>query len=182
MRNARQKALSKKKAGSKKRKALPLVSVLAIAGAFAAVVTGVIWLSAPSTTQAEDADVVVYKRPSCSCCEAWIDHLRDQGLDVDTVAVFSTSVARAELGVPRSLAACHTAKAGDYWIEGHVPADLVKQLLDEHPTDTRGLAVPGMPVGSPGMEGANPQPYSVFRVTATGETEVYATREGQEAH
>lgn len=107
-------------------------------------------------------------------------HLRDHGLNVDTIAVTDTSVALAELGVPQSLGACHTAKAGDYWIEGHVPADLVKRLLDERPSDTRGLAVPGMPVGSPGMEGANPEPYSVFRVTTAGETEVYATREGRE--
>ena len=172
---------AQQKARSKKRKASPLLSMLAIAAAFAAVVTGAVWLSAaPSTTQAEDADVVVYKLPSCSCCESWVAHLREHGLDVATIAVASTSVARAELGVPQSLAACHTAKAGDYWIEGHVPGDLVKQLLDEQPADTRGLAVPGMPVGSPGMEGANPETYSVLRVTTTGETEVYVTREGRE--
>ena len=172
MRNAQ------RKVRSKERKALPLV--LVIAAAVAAVVMGAVWLSAPSTTRAEAADVVVYKRPSCTCCNAWVAHLRDHGLNVETIAVTETTVAQAELGVPQSLAACHTAKAGDYWIEGHVPADLVKQLLDEQPSDIRGLAVPGMPVGSPGMEGANPQPYSVFRVTTAGETEEYVTREGRE--
>lgn len=129
----------------------------------------------------EEADVVVYYKPSCDCCDLWVDHLRDNGLKVRVNSVKSTQFFQNRLGVPEALGACHTAQVGEYWVEGHVPADLVLKLLKEKPGNIRGLAVPGMPVGSPGMEGPNPASYSVISVDAAGKTNIYAVREGQAA-
>ena len=151
------------------------VRALAIIGLVATVSVGVAWLSAPRTS-VQEADIVVYKTSSCACCNRWVTHLRNNGLSVATVSVRDTRPWQEQFGVPESLGACHTARAGDYWVEGHVPADLIIQLLAEHPDDIQGIAVPGMPIGSPGMEGPNPEPYSVISVTAEGDTEVYATR------
>ena len=125
--------------------------------------------------------VTVYKRSNCGCCSQWVAHLEERGFAVDVRSVDSTVPMQFRLGVPDRLRSCHTAEGGDYWIEGHVPADLIARLLDERPTDIEGLAVPGMPVGSPGMEGPNPQTYSVIAVDAEGNESVYATREGAEA-
>lgn len=134
------------------------------------------WI-APSGDTVE-ADVVVYKTPSCGCCAKWVDHVRDHGMTVRVVNVQSTRSAQSRFGVPRTLGSCHTAKVGDYWIEGHVPADLIERLMAEQPDDIRGLTVPGMPIGSPGMEGPNPEEYEVLAVASDGSTQVYATRQG----
>ncbi len=121
--------------------------------------------------------VTVYKRENCGCCSQWVAHLEQNGYGVDVRNVDSTLPLQLRLGVPDGLRACHTAEVSGYWIEGHVPADLIGRLLDERPADVEGLAVPGMPVGSPGMEGANPHGYSVYAVEA-GDRVVYATRDG----
>lgn len=165
----------------KRKQRVALMSALAVVTVLSLIGAGAIWLSAPSSTLAEEADVVVYKAPWCQCCEGWVEHLRKHGLSVETVSVNNTRPVKAQLGVPETVGACHTAKAGDYWVEGHVPADLVAKLLNERPEDIRGIAVPGMPIGSPGMEGANPQPYSVLAVDASGNVETYANRQGQES-
>jgi ketosteroid isomerase-like protein len=128
--------------------------------------------------QAADT-VTVYKTATCGCCGKWVDHLQQSGLDVDVIVVDETSSIRSSLGVPSHLASCHTAKVGDYWVEGHVPADLVQRLLDEKPANIKGIAVPGMPSGSPGMESPNPVTYQVLSVDGDGEVGVYATRDGQ---
>lgn len=106
--------------------------------------------------------VVVHKDPSCGCCGAWVDHLRGAGFQVSVTETDEMTAIKARLGVPQKLASCHTAEVGGYTIEGHVPADEIKRLLAERPA-AKGLAVPGMPVGSPGMEvaGANPDRYEV---------------------
>ena len=112
--------------------------------------------------RAEDLpEVVATKDPSCGCCEAWVKHLRGEGFRVQVVNAPVNPV-KARLGVPRELASCHTAQVGGYVIEGHVPASAIKRLLAEKPSGT-GLAVPGMPVGSPGMEveGVEPATYEV---------------------
>lgn len=105
--------------------------------------------------------VAVTKDPTCGCCEKWIAHLRESGF---TVAVTEGPVnpLKVRLGVPRDLASCHTAQVGGYVIEGHVPAGAIKRLFAEKPQGT-GLAVPGMPSGSPGMdvEGMEPDTYDV---------------------
>jgi hypothetical protein len=148
--------------------------------AVAAIIIAVFWLQLPST-KAEVAEIVVYKTPTCGCCVNWIDHLRDSGLNVRAVDVPSTLPVHEEFGVPRRLGSCHTAIVGDYWVEGHVPADLVQKLMDEKPGDITGIAVPGMPMGSPGMEGPNPVEYQVVAYGKDGEFTLYATRQGQTA-
>ncbi|WP_375276016.1 DUF411 domain-containing protein [Methylorubrum thiocyanatum] len=108
---------------------------------------------------AEDLpEVVATKDPSCGCCEAWVKHLRNEGFRVQIVNAPVNPI-KAKLGVPRELASCHTAQVGGYVAEGHVPASAIKRLLAEKPSAT-GLAVPGMPVGSPGMEVAGMEPAS----------------------
>lgn len=82
--------------------------------------------------------------------------------------------------MPQELSSCHTATVGDYWVEGHVPADLIKRLVSGQPPDIRGVAVPGMPIGSPGMEGPNPVEYEVLAYDKDGQTHVYAARQGQQ--
>ena len=106
--------------------------------------------------------VAVTKDPSCGCCEAWVAHLRQDGFAA-TVTEGPVNPLKAKLGVPRALASCHTAQVGGYVIEGHVPAGAIKRLLAEKPKGI-GLAVPGMPVGSPGMEveGVEPDSYDVI--------------------
>ena len=112
---------------------------------------------------AEDLpSIKVSRDPSCGCCGAWADHLRQAGFAVDVVETSQLNRIKAKLGVPQELASCHTAEVAGYVVEGHVPAPAIKRLLREKPQAT-GLAVPGMPVGSPGMEveGANPDTYEV---------------------
>jgi len=123
--------------------------------------------------------VVVTKDPSCGCCRKWVDHLREAGFTV-TVTEGPVNPVKARLGVPRDLASCHTAVVDGYVVEGHVPADAVKRLLAEHPKGT-GLAVPGMPAGSPGMEveGMEPDTYEVVLFGPDGRTTFARYRGGQ---
>ena len=115
-----------------------------------------------SAAAAPPDTVVVYKSPTCSCCSKWIEHLQQAGFRVEAHNESEMSRVKARLGVPEELASCHTAVINGYVIEGHVPADDIKQLLAKRPK-ARGLAVPGMPVGSPGMEmGASAEPYDVL--------------------
>jgi hypothetical protein len=132
-----------------------------------------------SQAVADDVDVVVYKSAYCGCCKKWLEQLQASGLSVRAVDVDSTAPVQSEVGVPRALRSCHTARVGDYWVEGHVPPDLVADLLKNKPTGIAGLSVPGMPIGSPGMEGPNPQRYDVLRVTTEGKVEVHAVRAGK---
>ena len=152
-----------------------------LVSAFAVVFTLVVakvWLDSPIAPQST-ADIVVYKTPTCDCCNKWVEHLRDNGFEVGTVNMRSTQSKQSAIGVPHELRSCHTARIGDYWIEGHVPADLIQQLLQERPENIKGLSAPGMPVGSPGMEGPNPVEYEVMALHHDGSTSVYATRQGQ---
>ena len=95
--------------------------------------------------------MMVTKDPSCGCCGAWIDHVRAAGFPIEVIESSDVPRLKVRLGVPRELASCHTAEVGGYVIEGHVPAEAIKRLLAGRP-QARGLAVPGMPIGSPGME------------------------------
>ena len=103
--------------------------------------------------------VTVNKDPTCSCCAGWADHLRAEGFPVTEVATTDLKAVKTHLGVPAELSGCHTAEVGGYIVEGHVPAVAIKRLLTERPAAT-GLAVPGMPAGSPGM-GGEPEIYEV---------------------
>ncbi len=121
------------------------------------------------------ADVVVYKSPTCGCCAAWVTHLEKSGLTVEVHNRSDMSAVKDQLGVPGRLRSCHTAIAGDYLIEGHVPADLISRALKEKPA-VMGLAVPGMPMGSPGMEGPRKDDYAVVTFDQDGQVSLYAER------
>jgi hypothetical protein len=149
-----------------------------LGAAVATVAVAVVWLNLSSSSAAVP-EIVVYKTPTCGCCSNWIKHLQDSGLNVQAVNVASTAEVHQRFGVPRQLGSCHTAVFGDYWAEGHVPADLVQKLMTEKPDDIIGIAVPGMPMGSPGMEGPNPVEYQVLAYGKDGSVTVYATRQGR---
>lgn len=118
--------------------------------------------------------VTVYKSPTCGCCGDWVSYLRDEGFPVEVESRANVRPVKQQVGVPNDLASCHTAIVNDYVVEGHVPADEIKRLIREAP-DLRGISVPGMPVGSPGMErGDRVQPYSVIGFTPSGDTTIVA--------
>ena len=116
--------------------------------------------------------VTVYKDPNCGCCAAWVDHLKANGFAVNVHEVRDMTPHKQKLGVPERLASCHTAVVDGYTIEGHVPAAEIRRLLAERPR-ARGLAVPGMPQGSPGMETGKLDPYDVLLFTSDGKASVY---------
>jgi hypothetical protein len=127
-----------------------------------------------SCRASEPAAVTVYKTATCSCCSKWVDHLEAGGLRVKSVDVEDLSWVKKEHGVPTRLAACHTALVDGYVVEGHVPVEDVLRLLAERP-DVVGIAVPRMPIGSPGMEGPNPEPYEVLAFGRDGSTRIFAS-------
>lgn len=121
--------------------------------------------------------VTVWKTPNCGCCKEWIIHLRKEGFTVVTNDVNDTAPIRQKLGLPSKFGSCHTAQVGGYVLEGHVPAREVKRMLRERPAAI-GLAVPGMPVGSPGMEmhgdmSGVRDAFNVVLVTRDGSSRVY---------
>lgn len=127
---------------------------------------------AGETAAAEE--MVVYRSPACGCCLAWVEHMREAGFRVRVEERTDLAPVKAEAGVPADLSSCHTAVVGGYVVEGHVPAADVRRLLAERP-DVHGLAVPGMPVGSPGMEGPRPdEPYEVIAFDGRGDRRVFA--------
>lgn len=150
------------------------VALLAGAGAFA--VLRALRLEAAGPAGAP-RDVTVYKSPTCGCCAEWVAHLRRHGFRVKVEDVADLQPIKARYGVPAPLQSCHTGLVDGYVVEGHVPADLIERLLRERPLVV-GLAVPGMPVGSPGMEvpGARADRYQVVTFDRSGRTGVFATR------
>lgn len=120
--------------------------------------------------------VQVFKSPTCGCCNEWVKHLEANGYTVEVQDRADMAAVKRELGLPGEMASCHTARIDGYVIEGHVPADDIDQLLAERP-DVKGLAVPGMPVGSPGMEveGQPADPYDVIAFDAAGRASVYSS-------
>ena len=105
-------------------------------------------------------EVTVHRDPSCDCCGAWGEHLRSAGFPVRIIETSNLNAIKKRLDVPADLLSCHTAQVSGYVVEGHVPAGAIRRLLAEGP-QARGLAVPGMPAGSPGMEGGAPDTYQV---------------------
>ena len=129
--------------------------------------------------------VTVWKTPTCGCCKDWVVHLRKEGFNVVTHDVNDTAPTRQKLGLPAKYGSCHTAQVGGYVVEGHVPAREVKRLLREKPVAI-GLAVPGMPIGSPGMEMKGEMlgvrdAFEVVLVTRDGSSRVYETYSAKSA-
>lgn len=126
------------------------------------------------SAQAGAATIEVMKSQYCGCCAKWIEHLKQHGFEVKVTDTERLGAIKDELKVPEALRSCHTAKAGKYVVEGHVPADDIKRMLKEQPAGT-GLAVAGMPMGAPGMEhGGHKEPYKVMLFSGTG-SKVYAS-------
>lgn len=120
--------------------------------------------------------MTVYKSASCGCCRKWVDHARAAGFTVTAHDTDDMDQVKRTMGVPASLQSCHTALVGGYVVEGHVPADLVRKLLAGKSKSVRGLAVPGMPQGSPGMETGEKDAYEVLAFDLAGKTHIYAKR------
>ena len=124
---------------------------------------------------AKPIEVNVYKSPSCGCCGAWVDHLRSSGMAVIVQNMEDVSPIAAGAGVPDQARSCHTAIVDGYFVEGHVPAADIRKLLSERPK-ARGIAVPGMPIGSPGMEqGDARQPYDTLIIGLDGKSRIFAS-------
>ncbi|QIK95380.1 DUF411 domain-containing protein [Sphingomonas sp. HDW15A] len=118
--------------------------------------------------------MTVMKSPSCGCCGKWVEHVRAHGFDVKVVNVDDLMAVKKKAGIPDKLASCHTTIVGGYVVEGHVPAADIRKLLVQKPK-AKGIAVPGMPAGSPGMEaGGFKQPYQTLLIKADGSTSVFA--------
>lgn len=148
-------------------------AALAVAFVAAALTTA----AAPTSTSAaavKKPTITVYKDPGCGCCKKWIEHLVKNGYRVDAKDTPGMAEIKRTLGVPDRITACHTAVVNGYVIEGHVPAADIDRLLAQKPT-IAGLAVPGMPMGSPGMEGGTGQRYQVLAFDKNGKTTVFAS-------
>lgn len=130
---------------------------------------------APAASSDPLPEITMYKSPTCGCCTAWGEYMEAEGFPVVMIDVPNIGEKRTELGTPLMLGSCHTAVVEGYLVEGHVPADDVRRLLREKP-DALGIAVPGMPIGSPGMEvpGRAPQAYETYLFTEAGQTTVFA--------
>ena len=129
----------------------------------------------PSTAEPALLLVKVTKNPSCGCCKLWVERLRDAGFQVEVNDVDNLNSVKQRVGLPYGMGSCHTAEVDGYFVEGHVPVEDIKRLLRERP-QARGLAVPGMPAGSPGMEvpSGQVQPYDVMLVGRDGNATVYS--------
>jgi hypothetical protein len=141
---------------------------------FACLFVGLLIIS-PVVVASEISEIKVYKNPHCGCCNKWISYLKDQGFTVKSENNSMLPAMKEAVGVTSELASCHTAVVDGYVLEGHVPAEDVKRLVEERP-DIKGLTVPGMPIGSPGMEqGDTKERYDVIAIKKDGSTYVYST-------
>jgi len=140
-----------------------------VAAAAAAIVSPALLRAAAGTP------MMVYKDPSCGCCHNWVEIMRTSGFDVSVKDTTDMPAIKTRYKVGRNLTSCHTALVGGYVVEGHAPADVIRKLLAEKPK-VLGIAVPGMPVGSPGMEGGRKVAYDVLTFDAAGKTTVFAKR------
>jgi hypothetical protein len=134
-----------------------------------AIIAMSLWVALPVWA----TEIEVYKSPTCGCCSKWVRHLEANGFSVKAYDVQDVNSYKDRFGVPASLGACHTAVVEGYVVEGHVPAADIKRLLAERPA-IKGIAVPGMPAGSPGMEAPVAEKYDVLSFDAKGETKTFA--------
>ena len=134
-----------------------------------------VWTAAQ--TRAAKPQLTVYKSSTCGCCSNWVEHMKANGFEVKAIDVDDIDMVKREHGVPASATSCHTAVVNGYIVEGHVPADAVQKMLRDKPA-IAGIAVPGMPVGAPGMEvpGGQREPYTIVSFDKSGKTAVYDRR------
>ncbi|MCG5548491.1 DUF411 domain-containing protein [Halorhodospira halochloris] len=156
-------------------RSLTYVGIGGVAGVLGAIGLG--WgLLSDSKGDIGEEQITVYKTPSCECCDHWEEHLREAGFDVESVIAKQQQInqVRYQHGITPELVSCHTGVIEGYAVEGHVPAEDIKSMLEERP-DIAGLAVPRMPIGSPGMEvpGAAPEPFDVIAFQEDGQTRVF---------
>jgi hypothetical protein len=122
-----------------------------------------------------EPEMVMYQHPDCGCCGKWADHMRENGFQVQQVKTLEMALVKSEAGVPTELGSCHTATVKGFIVEGHVPASDVQRMLEERPAIV-GISAPGMPLGSPGMEGPYPdERYEVIGFDAHGGTRVFSS-------
>jgi len=151
-----------------------LILVFSLFPAFTACAGESVW-DRPTSALAQPTEMTVYRSPTCGCCGKWIDHMKKQGFVIKDIQREDMDTLKRELGVPEELQSCHTARVGDYVVEGHVPAADVKKLLTDKPKAI-GLAVPGMVTGSPGMEmGGRKDPFEVIVFDRDGKTDKLST-------
>jgi len=155
------------------RKSLLSLSAILVTGGITTAFSGIVNANPSNNLTPETLQITSYRSPNCGCCHGWIEHLKAEGFTVKDNVTENLETIKAENNVPQNLTACHTAVINGYVVEGHIPASDIKRLLREKP-DVAGIAVPGMPIGSPGMESGNiKEPYTVFTFTEEGETQVY---------
>ena len=149
-------------------------SVLILALAIGLAWAGNVWMAAQSATKPQ---MTVYKSSTCGCCEKWVEHMQANGFAVNAINVDDIDKVKHERGVPDAAASCHTAVVNGYIVEGHVPADAVLKMLKEKPA-IAGIAVPGMPMGAPGMEvpSGQKEAYSIVSFDKSGKTSIYQKR------
>lgn len=150
-------------------------SIIALLSSFLISMPVVIADEDSTTTQVavESLHVDAHKNPGCGCCEVWADHLRSFGFKLDMVPDENILQFKAERQIPRALMSCHTVMIDGYFVEGHVPATDILRLLKEKPAHVTGLAVPGMPLGSPGMEHSHPQDFNTIALLSDGSAYVF---------
>jgi hypothetical protein len=149
-------------------KTMPRRGVLGLIGA------GVLVLLSPSARAAATPSrkIQIYKSPYCGCCGAWTKILRKHGFEAQVFKMNDLSRVKQKAKLPANLESCHTALIDGYFVEGHVPVEAIEKMLTERPKIV-GIAVGGMPTGSPGMPGPDPEPYDVVAYTADGKQSVY---------
>lgn len=136
------------------------------------VMGGLFYYSKTSEINTKPDQIVVYQSRTCGCCKKWVSHLEDNGFKVKSELLNDVTDIKLKMNLPLKLASCHTAVVNGYIVEGHVPASAVKKLLSEKPS-VRGISVPGMPMGSPGMEGSYKEAYDVIAFGMDGNEKVF---------
>lgn len=137
------------------------------------VIVAILLVNPANAIAATNRDITVYRDPNCGCCGNWVDYLSNQGFQAKNIPVANIDQLKQRYGVPDNLVSCHTAVIDRYIVEGHVPAEDIKRLLSEQP-NVIGIAVPDMPIGTPGMESENVrEPFTVFSFGAQG-TKVFS--------
>ena len=155
------------------RQLLPLLSVFLL--------TSVVWADDDADeATVEPGHIVMHKNPGCACCDIWAEHLRSYGFTVTSTEDPEILAFKADHNIPGPLMSCHTAVIDGYFVEGHVPANDILRLLKEKPEHVTGIAVPGMPLGSPGMEHPRPQDFNTIALLSDGSAYVFESHDAGE--